>query len=57
MGLPGRIIGKALRLDGKQSGDDSVGHAVFDQVGQRRSVDHVVGVTGTEQVEEVQPAL
>ena len=57
VGLPGRILGKAPGSGGEQSGDDAFRHAVFNQVGQRRGVDHVVGVTGPEQVEEVQPAL
>jgi hypothetical protein len=57
LGLPRRIIGKAPGSGGEQSGDDAFRHAVFNQVGQRRGVDHVVGMAGTEQVEEVQPAL
>ena len=57
LGLPRRIVGKAPGSGGEQSGDDAVRHAVFDQVGQRRGIDHVVGIAGPEQVEEVQPAL
>src|SRR3954471_16207787 len=57
VGLPRRIIGKAPRCGGEQSGDDACRHAVFNQVGQRRGVDHVVRIAGTEQVQEVQPAL
>ena len=57
VGLPRRLVGKAPRSGGEQSGDDAVRHAVFNQVGQRRSVDHIVRIAGTEQVEEVQAAL
>jgi len=57
VGLPRRIVGKAPRSGGEQSGDDAFRHAVFNQVGQRRGVDHVVRIAGTEQVEEVQAAL
>ena len=57
VGLPRRLVGKAPGSGGEQSGDDAVRHAVFDQVGQRRGVDHVVGIAGAQQVEEVQAAL
>jgi hypothetical protein len=57
VGLPVRIFGKAPRSGGEQSGDDAFRYAVFDQVGQRRSIDHVVGMAGAQQVQEVQPAL
>ena len=57
VGLPRRIVGKAPGSGGEQSGDDTFRHAVVDQVGQRRGVDHVVRIAGPEQVEEVQPAL
>ena len=53
--VPRRIVGKAPGSGGEQSGDDAFRHAVFDQVGQRRGIDHVVGVA--QQVQEVQPAL
>jgi hypothetical protein len=57
VGLPRRIVDKAPRSGGEQSGDDACRHAVFDQVGQRRGIDDVVGTAGAQQVEEVQPAL
>src|SRR4051812_33238424 len=42
VGLPRRIIVKASRSDGEQSGDDAFRHTVFNQIGQRRGVDHIV---------------
>jgi hypothetical protein len=48
MGLPGIFVGKAPALVAEQAGDHSLGNLVFDQVGQRRGVDHVVGMAGTE---------
>jgi len=57
VGLPRRLVGKAPGFGGEQSGDDAFRHAVFDQVGQRRGIDHVIGMAGAQQVQEVQPAL
>ena len=58
VGLPRRLVGKAPEVRRRaERRSHALRHAVFDQVGQRRGVDHVVGMTGAQQVEEVQPAL
>ena len=57
MALPGRLIGKLPLLVRGQLPDHRSGQGVLTHVVQRRVVDHVVGVAGAQQVEEVQPAL
>ena len=57
MRLPGRVIGEARLPLGRQAADHRPGERAAAHVGQRRVVDHVVGVAGAQQVEEVEPAL
>jgi hypothetical protein len=57
MRQPSRLIGKAgLRL-GRQTGDQRRRQNMFAHVIVGRFIEHVIGMAGTQQVEEVQPAL
>ena len=57
MRLPGGLIGKPCLWLRGQLADHRSGERAAAHVVQRRVVDHVVGVAGAQQVEEVQPAL
>ena len=54
---PGLLIGKLPSLVRGQSLDQRSGQGMLTHIVQGRVVDHIVGVAGTQQVEEVQPAL
>ena len=57
MGLPCREVGELrVGLLGQQ-GHNRAGQAAAVHVRQRLGIDHVIGVAGPQQVEEVQPAL
>ena len=57
MAPPRRLVGKLPLPVRGQLPDHRSGQGVLTHVVQRRLVDDVVGVTGAQQVEEVQPAL
>ena len=57
MSLPGHFIGKAACFLVDQCVDHRAGELAQAHVVHRRLVDHVIAVTGAEQVKEVQPAL
>ncbi len=57
MRLPGRLIGEPHLSMGGQPMDDGPCQGTPAHIVQRRVVDDIVGVSGTQQVEEVQPAL
>ena len=53
MRLPARRVGKLLVRVFRQAGDDGPGERTLAHVAQRRLVDHVIGMSGTQQIEEV----
>jgi hypothetical protein len=57
MRLPGRRIGKLLLGMLRQPGNGGSGEGMFVHVGQSRLVDHVISVSGPQQIEEVKAAL
>ena len=57
MALPGGLVGELAHRMGGQSANDRPGQGMLAHVGERRVIDDVVGVSGAQQVEEVQPAL
>ena len=54
---PGHLVGEALVGMGGQLRDYGAGQAALAHVGERLGVDHVVGVAGPQDLEEIQPAL
>ena len=54
---PGLLIGKLQLLVRGQSLDQRSGQRMVTHIVQGRVVDHIVGVAGTQQVEEVEAAL
>ena len=57
MRLPRGHIGKLRGLVARQQVDHRSGQVAAAHVGERLGVDHVVGVTGPQKRQEVQPAL
>jgi len=57
MHLPGGLIGEPCLSMGGQLMDDGPGQGTAAHIVQRRFVDDIVGVPGTQQIEEVQTAL
>ena len=57
MAHPSRLVGKPPLLMSSQLLEERSGQGMITHVAQGRVVDDVVGMTGAQQVEEVQPAL
>ena len=57
MSLPRGLVGKASVLIEQERCDDSFGRLMLNQIGRCSRVDHVVGVTGAQQVEKIEPAF
>jgi hypothetical protein len=57
MRLPRRLISETSLARFGQTGDQGRGQSATAQVGKRRLIQHVVGMPGTQQIQEIQPAL
>jgi hypothetical protein len=57
MRLPGRRIGKLLVRVFRQASDDGSGERTLAHVAQCHIIDHVIGISGAQQIEEVPAAL
>ena len=58
MRQPRRLIGEACLRFGHQAGDQRApDRCMLSHVAVSRVIEHVIGMTGAQQIEEVQPAL
>jgi len=57
MGLPRRLVNEMRFLRFGQAGDQGDGQSAAAQIAERRLVQHVVGMTGAQQIEEVQAGV
>lgn len=54
---PGIAIGEARFRFGREAGNQRGGQRMLSHVAIRGVVEHVIGMTGTKQIEKIQPAL